>query len=374
MTNWKKGLALLLVLLLSVTAFAACGNGGNGAPVETLTPDTVMIEVTGATPVLWEEMYYDLQMMRHNIEQFSGPIVDWDALVEGSLVDWEEITYREFVMQHAINMALERRAVEVLWSGLGETIDESVYGEAREQYLAMFAVDEEGFAELLEENFLTESVLRLLTEFSHKEARFAEELMNDESLLDPAAFDAFVEENEILRAKHILLQTTNIEEEDEEIRAAADALYEELQDLSGEELLTRFTEMMEAYGEDPGMDGNPEGYTFIEGVMVAEFFEATLATAINEVTEPVRSNFGYHIILRLPVEPSANLMVPGGLSMTVGQAATAEYAGQAIENAREGLEYTLTQSLEQLDLSVLFGSENMDEEMAEDAGEEDIEE
>jgi len=333
-----------------------------------------MIEVTGATPVLWEEMYYDLQMMRHNIEQFSGPIVDWDALVEGSLVDWEEITYREFVMQHAINMALERRAVEVLWSGLGETIDESVYGEAREQYLAMFAVDEEGFAELLEENFLTESVLRLLTEFSHKEARFAEELMNDESLLDPAAFDAFVEENEILRAKHILLQTTNIEEEDEEIRAAADALYEELQDLSGEELLTRFTEMMEAYGEDPGMDGNPEGYTFIEGVMVAEFFEATLATAINEVTEPVRSNFGYHIILRLPVEPSANLMVPGGLSMTVGQAATAEYAGQAIENAREGLEYTLTQSLEQLDLSVLFGSENMDEEMAEDAGEEDIEE
>jgi hypothetical protein len=73
-----------------------------------------------------------------------------------------------------------------------------------------------------------------------------------------------------------------------------------------------FDMLIREYGEDPGMWGNPDGYTFVEGVMVDEFYEATKALAIGEISGLVPSMFGYHIIKR--VEPDLdNVQVPGGM-------------------------------------------------------------
>jgi len=65
-----------------------------------------------------------------------------------------------------------------------------------------------------------------------------------------------------------------------------------------------FDELMATYGEDPGMEGNPDGYTFGLNQMVEEFTEGTLALEIGEIGLPVRSQFGWHIIKR--VEPDPN--------------------------------------------------------------------
>ena len=370
MKNLKRGLALLLVVLLSVTVFTACNNDNEaGETASDLAPDTVMIEVSGATPVLWEEMYYDLQMMRHNLEMF-GPIEDWDAPFEGdpSIVD---MTYREFIMERAIDSALHRRAVEILFAELGETIGDDVFEEAWEQYLMMFDVDDAGLDEILEENYLTRAALRILTESTHMEIQLAEALVGDEANIDPAEIDAFAEEHGILRAKHILLMGSDSTEEDEEIFAEAMELYEELQDLSGDELYARFDEMIASYGEDPGMETNPDGYTFMPGVMVQEFFDTTLATAIGEVSEPVRSGFGYHIILRLPIDPSAEVMAAGGMAMTFGQMLAVDAFELALEQAREQVEYTLMQSLEELDLTLVFAEAEHEEEEDQDEEEDD---
>jgi len=375
MKNLKRGLALLLVMLLSLTVFVACNNdeNGNGGAVldyaGVLAPDTVMIEVSGGTPVLWDEVYYDLQMMRHQLEMF-GPIEDWDAPFEGdpSVAD---TTYREFIIQHAIDTALDRRAIESMFAALGETVEDSVFEEALEQYLAMFDVDEYGFGEILEENFLTLALLRELTEVTHMQTRIAEAFAGGENL-DPEEVAAFAEEEDILRAKHILLMTSGDEAEDEAVFAEAMALYEELQGLSGDELFARFDEMIVAYGEDPGMVSSPDGYTFMPGVMVEEFFDTTLATGINEVSAPVRSSFGYHIILRLPIDPSAEVMAGGGFAMTFGEMFSMERFEQAMEEARAGLDYTVMQSLEQLDLYVVFAPAEHEEELEE--AEEDLEE
>ena len=64
-----------------------------------------------------------------------------------------------------------------------------------------------------------------------------------------------------------------------------------------------FDMLIEMYGEDPGMVGNPDGYTFVSGVMVAEFEQATRELAIGEISGLVPSQFGYHIIKRVEPNP-----------------------------------------------------------------------
>lgn len=68
---------------------------------------------------------------------------------------------------------------------------------------------------------------------------------------------------------------------------------------------TVFDRLMEEYTTDPGLEEYPDGYTFVEGDMVEEFYEGTKALADGEISEPIKSEHGYHIILRLPLDEEA---------------------------------------------------------------------
>jgi len=88
-----------------------------------------------------------------------------------------------------------------------------------------------------------------------------------------------------------------------------------------EELLERllagedFSELVEIYGEEPGMANFPEGYTFVRGDMVLPFEEATLELEVGEISGLVFTDFGLefgthvgiHIIKRVEPNPE-NLM------------------------------------------------------------------
>lgn len=86
-----------------------------------------------------------------------------------------------------------------------------------------------------------------------------------------------------------------IDEESEIIYARATEVYEKA--AAGED----FDELIKQYGEDPGMENSPEGYTFTKGKMVDEFYNAAMALDVGEISHPVRSSYGFHIIKRLPL-------------------------------------------------------------------------
>ncbi len=96
-------------------------------------------------------------------------------------------------------------------------------------------------------------------------------------------------DNEYIHATHILI---TMENED----AYRKALEIRLAINDGED----FQKLVDEHGEDPGLKGRESGYFFNRGVMVEAFEDAAFALEENEVSPIVESDFGYHIIKRLP--------------------------------------------------------------------------
>lgn len=63
----------------------------------------------------------------------------------------------------------------------------------------------------------------------------------------------------------------------------------------------KFGDLARKYSEGPSGPGGGKLGTFEPKRMVAEFSKATQAMKINGISEPVESQFGYHIILRMPL-------------------------------------------------------------------------
>ena len=101
---------------------------------------------------------------------------------------------------------------------------------------------------------------------------------------------------QFIHCRHILINTQTAQSEADFGKAlkTADEAYKRA--AAGED----FVELMHEYSEDPGQPD--EGYYFTEGQMVTQFEDAAYALAEGEISEPIQSTYGYHIIQRLPVE------------------------------------------------------------------------
>ncbi len=107
--------------------------------------------------------------------------------------------------------------------------------------------------------------------------------------ISPEQVFEYANSNEYIRADHILI--TNSTE-----NAYETALKILLELKNGAD----FDEYLDTYGEDPGMKAREDGYIFTKGDMVEPFEKAAYALGENEISEIVITDYGYHIIRRLP--------------------------------------------------------------------------
>lgn len=113
----------------------------------------------------------------------------------------------------------------------------------------------------------------------------------------------FYTANDYIRAKHVLIQFPEVAEGEEltdEKKAEAKAKAEEV--LAKAKAGEDFDTLISEYNEDPGMESNPTGYYFGKGEMVEPFENAAYALADGEVSELVETEYGYHVIKKLPVD------------------------------------------------------------------------
>ena len=110
---------------------------------------------------------------------------------------------------------------------------------------------------------------------------YQQEVVDKVSITDDDLMDYYKSLGEEVRARHILVKDKSL----------ADSLYKAIQ--SGAD----FAELAEKFSEDPGSKkkGGDLGF-FTRGRMVKEFENTAFALDVGEVSKPVKTQFGWHII------------------------------------------------------------------------------
>ena len=94
-----------------------------------------------------------------------------------------------------------------------------------------------------------------------------------------------------------------------------------------------FDTLMKEHNIDPG--ATEEGYTFTAGEMVEPFEKAAFALKENELTKtPVKTDYGYHIIMRLPLSEKEVDNAKAYFNNLLAQNAAQEEINEIIKNAK----------------------------------------
>lgn len=271
--------------------------------------DTVLFTVDGKG-VSAEEVLYWATYTADQYSQYTGS-VDWTQDMQGS-------TMKEYLLDNAVEMAKAYQVVknhaEEMGLGYNEknkadyqselnTMKENLAAQVSStdkeltylQWLATIGLSDEGFESINESSYLFKNVREGMYGAGGKEAP------TDESMA------AWLEESGTLRCKHILINATPSEDGTDDgmeaALAAANEIRAELKAAGDTE--EKFNELMAAKSQDPGSQSQPDGYTFGPGEMVQEFYDGTKALKVGEISEPVKSSYGYHVILRLAADNDA---------------------------------------------------------------------
>ena len=166
---------------------------------------------------------------------------------------------------------------------------DSLDDETREMLKSGYGLSDDSINALILSNAYYDNVMAALT---HEPS--AEEL------------DEYLDSLGVFAVKHILLKNTDDNDQplsDEvlaEKKTLADDLLSQLQGAS--DLEAKFDELMNEYSEDGGLATNPDGYVFsANDSLVGGFREATLELEIGGLSGVVETDYGYHIMLSLPL-------------------------------------------------------------------------
>ncbi|NLL45833.1 MAG: hypothetical protein GX250_03360 [Clostridiales bacterium] len=309
--------------------------------------DTLMFKV-GDSEVYWPELLY--WICSHVIAMTRGYQLDWSTVYN------ETDTIQDFIMDASVDAVSLYRTVEVKAAEMGVSLSEQDMDEIESEFESAKALagGEEAFNEELGSSQLTQELYRYLLKISTLYYKLFVELCGEsaEKYSDSDAI-SYANENGYMMAKHILLLSKEDETENNEVKADMEAILSELKAAGGgEALFTKFDELMNARSEDAGgLMSYPGGYLFREGDMVAEFFAATMALDEGELSEIVETNYGYHIILRLPVDPDSLIFnTPYPLRYTAAYASFESLAQQW----RDEAEIVPTKELDEINFSDIF--------------------
>ena len=279
--------------------------------------DKVVMSVAGED-ITWDTYFESLKSNALQIEDYfrqMGAYYGETASWEGSLGDGTGMTYAEYPVLAAEDTLAHYAAVEALAKERGITLNEENAAAAAPEQLAADALGEGASVEELE-TALDEQLHMSLNAYQHMaeinglfDQLRTEEFGAEGELAEEADIVAYLEEAGYVCANHILLMTMDPNTGDvldeaaaAEKKAKADEIYKELSAITdNDKLVERFGELKAEYCEDGGKTAFPDGYTYTPGTMVSVFEDTASALEDYGLSEPVHSDYGWHIILRMPL-------------------------------------------------------------------------
>ena len=295
----KQWTIVAIVLTLSVSAFTGCGKkdlniSENGASILATTEvaETAVATVNDEAITVADLQYYIYSSAMMQLYQ-KNPKFDGDI----SNIKWTEKqesgkTLEETILDDALNMAItdlitSQKGAEqgIVFSEeeknqMNQFIDNFVsqYGDEifRLNLNAMGMSSKEDYQRIYERITLSQMIEEDIQANTNKYISDIEELKKYKGT-DKAT------------VQHVLILSEGSKFENPET-VAKEVLVKARADED-------FVALMEQYNEDPG--ATAAGYTFGPGEMVEEFEKASFALEIEEISDIVQTDYGYHIIKRM---------------------------------------------------------------------------
>jgi len=327
--NYKSYLKILLcfVLLLTIVvgfrnnedshADNGPGSTGPGDHVHGLdrefamaafSQDTVMIRA-GDAVITWAELYFFLHNALSHFSQGFMMEVDWDEEFFDNKTISESLL--EFTTEHVLELLVFEYALSLLGASLSPEDLDMIQTDI-DMMVASAESPEILEKTLIDNGFFNIEVYKMLRLREFIPWQLLNTLYGDDlSNISDATIADFTEEHNFMRAKHILLaflreedgySLQEIDEHKIDLRVQVEDILAQLAERAeDDDFIEFFDELMWEYSEDPGMYYEPGGYLFLPEDMVAPFSEAAAAIKPGEISDIVVTSYGYHIVLRLPL-------------------------------------------------------------------------
>ncbi len=329
-------------------------------------PDEVVMHV-GDQPVTWSEYFYYLSRQGQSVENYFASMAMYGMNTTWTdAADDEGHNFVDLTLESAESVA--RSLVGTFGFAAANDVAlsvedlETIENKVKEDTLALCGEDatRADLDKYLEGIYLSPALYDRMNEVSVLYQNGFTKLYgeNGEKMSDEEAL-AYLEKNGYLSANHILLMTidpSSYEALDDETKAAKQAqaaeLAAELQGIEDTEArLARFAELKEQFDEDSGKAAYPNGYVFQPGDMVEEFENTVKAQEAFQVSDPVESAYGYHVIMTLPLDPDAVLEYSsGGAAMTARSTAANAAYSEMVDSYVEEQELVYAEGFEKPDL------------------------
>ena len=322
----RKSIAVIAAVCCLLAALSGCGTTAPvdpdpepSSPTDTPVTEGNAVAVVNGRDITLEEFEY---FVRYNVdtrENNGETITDWEAEIS------DGVTVSDSVKEDALEWFVYAGAIWQQASRLDIKLteeDQIVLDEQWQQFVSGYGSEEAAEAALAAV-YCTPELYRYILETQYMGDRIFDSLYGEYGKDLPDAQCAAMTENDgYLMAKHILLLTVKMNDDgtredlpEEEKAAKLETIRELKARIDGAAAGDRaalFDELMQQYSEDTGLEGSPEGYLFQEGDMVDEFYEGTLALEEGGVSDVVETTYGYHLIMRLPINYD---VIPSSYSM-----------------------------------------------------------
>lgn len=307
MKKCKAMFALLLVFALTAALFTGCGNKKGDSLVKKITglnPETTVMTINDSA-ISAELYYYWLSIVCEDTAAYYTGGIPWDEAL------YDNVTVSEYVKNTTLDTLIQYQIVTDLDQEYSLQDQEEV--QAYLDQMIANNVENFGSEEAFEESLANAGVTRETILYLYKTQYLYSDLQNKlyaaggplevgDQEIQQYIDQHYGAENGVYSAKHILFKTVDdagAALSDEEIAGQKQKAQEVLAQLrASENPQELFDQLMVEHNEDTGEPA--EGYSFGAGEMVDEFYNGTAALKENEISDLVESQFGYHIILRLP--------------------------------------------------------------------------
>ena len=328
-----------------------------GPGYDLFEPETKMLEVEGES-ISWDEYYGWLTYSKGNYEQTYGEITDWTA------TDPNGDTYYDAIKDYTLYILKVYKALEVYAeeNGIKLTADEKAAIESSWDEMVTYYGGEEALLENITAAFGSREMYDYFTGTSYLYRKCLENVYGEgaKDLPDEDVLDYFAD-SEYMMVYHVLQKTVDDNNQPlpddvvAEKKATAERLLETINGFEGtnEEKKEHFIGLVKEFSED---GGGADGYIFLPGYMVEEFEQATKELGDYENSGIVESQFGYHIILRLPLDPDKVPLdyAQMGYGSTLRQIAADSMFYSVTETWAEDLNVTTEEAYDKLNVAEVY--------------------